>query len=99
MARNLQREQDVHAEREELGEARNAETGAVTGAAEEEEGADEAVPPGKIIVSSNQLRLSAIIGQYLELSKTDSRFRVCTHRDMVTVANWLHTIPLSIPDK
>jgi hypothetical protein len=95
LARNLQAE-------EEDGEVRTASTdpSPTAGDAEGQNGGKgETDTAAKTIVPSNQLRLSAIIGQYLGLSKTDGRYRVCTHRDMVTVANWLHTIPLSIPDK
>ena len=51
------------------------------------------------VVPASAVRLSKILEKFVELSRTDGRYHLCEHRDMVIVSNWLHTIPLSIPDR
>jgi len=46
----------------------------------------------------NETRLSALLERFVELAQMDGRYFLCVHDDMATVANWLHSIPLSLPD-
>jgi hypothetical protein len=46
-----------------------------------------------------KVRLSQILDKFVQLSQVDKRFHMCNHRDMMIVANWLHTIPLTLPDR
>ena len=44
------------------------------------------------------VRLSALMAKYVDVAQLDGRYFICEHSDFVTVANWLHTIPLSLED-
>jgi len=44
-------------------------------------------------------KISSLMERFVELAQMDGRFFMCDHEDMVTVANWLHTIPLSLADR
>lgn len=46
-----------------------------------------------------KVRLSQILDKFVQLSQVDKRFHMCNHRDMMIMANWLHPIPLSLPDR
>lgn len=48
---------------------------------------------------SSTARLSYLMDKFLDLSQMDGKYFLCDHEIMVTVANWLHTIPLSLTDK
>jgi hypothetical protein len=37
--------------------------------------------------------------KFTDLSQMDGKYFLCDHDIMVTIANWLHSIPLSLPDK
>lgn len=46
-----------------------------------------------------EVRLSSLLKQFLEFSKTSGHFFVSDPRTLIIVSNWLHTIPLSISEK
>lgn len=46
----------------------------------------------------DQTRLSALLERFVELAQMDGRYFLCEHDDMATVANWLHSIPLTLVD-
>lgn len=46
----------------------------------------------------NSTRLSSLLERFVELAQMDGRYFLCEHDDMATVANWLHSIPLSLAD-
>ena len=46
----------------------------------------------------DQTRLSALLERFVELAQMDGRDFLCEHDDMATVANWLHSIPLTLVD-
>jgi len=46
----------------------------------------------------DQTRLSALLERFVELAQMDGRYFLCEHDDMAVVANWLHSIPLSLVD-
>ena len=48
---------------------------------------------------SSTARLGYLMEKFLDLSQMDGKYFLCDHEIMVTVANWLHTIPLSLTDK
>jgi len=50
-------------------------------------------------VVESQMRLSTLMGRFVELAQMDGRYFLCDHDEMITVANWLHSIPLSIADR
>jgi len=57
---------------------------------------------GSVVVSpmsEESIRLSSIMDKYVKLSQMDGRFHLCDHHSMLVVSNWLHSIPLSIPDR
>jgi ATP-dependent RNA helicase SUPV3L1/SUV3 len=58
-------------------------------------GADEKLPMSQ----SETTKISALMTRFVELAKMDGRYHLSDHEDMVTVANWLHTIPLSLADR
>ena len=46
----------------------------------------------------NETRLAALLERFVELAQMDGRYFLCVHDDMAIVANWLHSIPLSLSD-
>ena len=46
----------------------------------------------------DQTRLASLLERFVELAQMDGRYFLCEHDDMSTVANWLHSIPLSLAD-
>ena len=48
---------------------------------------------------SETTKISALMSRFVELARIDGRYFMCEHDEMVTVANWLHTIPLSLEDR
>lgn len=70
------------------------ELGAVPGSSE---GQALALRP-KSVSLRDQTRLSSLLERFVELAQMDGRYFLCDHDDMATVANWLHSIPLSLAD-
>jgi ATP-dependent RNA helicase SUPV3L1/SUV3 len=47
----------------------------------------------------SEMRLSLLLERFVELAQMDGRYFMSEYSDLVTVANWLHTIPLSLEDR
>eukprot|EP01041_Mallomonas_annulata_P007206 gene7206-14696_t len=45
------------------------------------------------------IRLSHLLGRFVELAQMDGRYYICDHEDMKLVSNWLHTIPMTLADR
>lgn len=50
-------------------------------------------------VDAENTKLSFLMDKFIDLSQMNGKYFLCNHGDMVTVANWLHPIPLSLADK
>jgi ATP-dependent RNA helicase SUPV3L1/SUV3 len=50
-------------------------------------------------ISEKNVRLSALLERFVELSQVDGRFFLCDHADMALVSNWLHSIPMTLADR
>lgn len=46
-----------------------------------------------------EMRLSVVIDQFADASKTDKRYFLSDYDGMSIISNWLHSIPLSIADR
>lgn len=44
-------------------------------------------------------RLAVLVQRFVECSKLDGRYYLCDHANLLLVSNWLHTIPLSLPER
>lgn len=64
----------------------------------EEEG-DKHVMESEFKQNPDNMRISMIISRFVELSKVDGRYFMCNHDALLTISNWLHTIPLPISDR
>jgi len=53
----------------------------------------------KKIVNYDNMRLSKVLDKFVELAQINGRYFLCDHIDLITVANWLHPIPMSLADK
>ena len=42
---------------------------------------------------------SKVLDKFVELAQINGRYFLCDHIDLITVANWLHPIPMSLADK
>ena len=49
--------------------------------------------------STSDVRLSALINKYVDVAMMDGRYFMCEYESLVMVSNWLHSIPLSLPDR
>jgi len=52
-----------------------------------------------IVTHSESTKISALMARFVELARIDGRYFMCEHEDLVTVANWLHSIPLTLEDR
>jgi hypothetical protein len=49
--------------------------------------------------AADNMRLSSLFERFVELSRLDGRYVLCEHEDMVTISNWLHSIPLTLAER
>ena len=49
--------------------------------------------------ASDNTRLATLIERFVESSKTDGKYYICDHANIVLISNWLHTIPLTLPER
>lgn len=66
---------------------------------EEEYEADKHVMESDFKQNPDNMRISMIISRFVELSKVDGRYFMCNHDSLLTISNWLHTIPLPLSDR
>ena len=50
-------------------------------------------------LDTSDIQLSHVISKYVDAAMMDGRYFMCDYGDMVKVSNWLHAIPLSLPDR
>jgi hypothetical protein len=48
---------------------------------------------------SEVIRLSSLMAKFVDVAQLDGRYFMCDHDDFVVTANWLHTIPLTLPER
>ena len=48
---------------------------------------------------TKDIQLSHVINKYVDAAMMDGRYFMCDYEAMVTVSNWLHAIPLSLPER
>ncbi len=73
--------------------------GGMKAADNEDEDGDKHVMESEFKQNPDNMRISMIISRFVELSKVDGRFFMCNHDSLLTISNWLHTIPLPISDR
>ena len=49
--------------------------------------------------ASDNIRLATLIERFVESSKTDGKYYICDHANIILISNWLHTIPLTLPER
>lgn len=60
---------------------------------------DELNEPNHQTLHPKDIPLAKIIERFVELSQVDQRYFMCKYDSIVIVCNWLHTVPLTIPDR
>jgi hypothetical protein len=50
-------------------------------------------------LGSDGTRLALLVQRFVECSKLDGRYYLCDHDNCMLVSNWLHTIPLTLPER
>ncbi|CAE7456482.1 SUV3, partial [Symbiodinium microadriaticum] len=45
------------------------------------------------------MRLSAVVERFMESSRTTGQYFLCDHDPLIITANWLNSIPMSLPDR
>lgn len=58
---------------------------------------NHSIPP--VLTDPAELRLSLVLQKLKDLSQVDKRYFLCDSNSMHIIANWLHSIPLSITDR
>lgn len=48
---------------------------------------------------SDVIRLSSLMAKFVDVAQLDGRYFMCDHDDMIVIANWLHTIPMTLPER
>ena len=49
--------------------------------------------------AADSTRLATLIERFVETSKTDGKYYICDHASIVLISNWLHTVPLTLPER
>ena len=60
---------------------------------------DEEIDADIQSLNTSDIQLSHVVNKYVDAAMMDGRYFMCDYESMVTVSNWLHIIPLSLPDR
>jgi ATP-dependent RNA helicase SUPV3L1/SUV3 len=55
--------------------------------------------PQKGTKVADVIRLSSLMATFVEVAQLDGRYFMCDHDDLITISNWLHTIPLTLSER
>lgn len=53
----------------------------------------------KIASLPDNTRLAMLVERFVDISKTDGKYYICDHANLVLVSNWLHSIPLTLAER
>ena len=59
----------------------------------------EDYPAEPVVLKQTEIRLSHVIQKFKDLSRIDTRYFLCESQGMNIIANWLHSIPLSMTER
>lgn len=79
--------------------ARNEELGSMKKSVKEPTTKKKATESKEELSEIGNMQLTAILEQFMKLSKVDGQYSLCDYEDAKLVSNWLHSIPLSIADR